>query len=89
MIRWIVIGWLVYHANVVNTNEISHYKGSCCACYYASEDNSLDAESSGYRYDLSYCIPECTDCGYCEKYFEHNGTSIMYSNNDTQHCQNI
>ena len=29
------------------------------------------------RFDLSYCIPECTDCNYCKSAFNNSGISYF------------
>eukprot|EP01084_Bolivina_argentea_P265933 450911_1 len=63
-LRYLAIGVFIYMANL-NTAKDRDSK-FCCPCYYQA------ANDTSHRYDLSYCIPACTTCNYCESYFNNS-----------------
>ena len=86
IIRYIAIAIMIFLANRRNINEINKYRKFCCDCYYVSKQPSNYGIASDIRFDLSYCIPECTDCNYCESFFNGNSSKAFnydYINNPT------
>eukprot|EP01084_Bolivina_argentea_P179228 309723_1 len=59
IIRYLVVGYFIFTANNKNAKDLHDYQPYCCACYKHSKNQDL-------RFDLSYCIPTCTDCTFCD-----------------------
>ena len=85
LVRYISIGILIFCSNVININDVNGYKKYCCDCYYISLSPDLYNIHEDERFDLSYCIPECTDCNYCKSYYDNNATA-SYNDNTTDTC---
>ena len=64
--RFLTVGVLDYRANHLNRNETQGMSNDCCRCYYVSQDPITYGIDPGKRFDLSYCMPSCTDCNHCE-----------------------
>eukprot|EP01084_Bolivina_argentea_P032136 59445_1 len=77
IIRYIIIAIAIFIANTRNVEEINKYKKYCCPCYYVSQDPST-YNVKNLRFDLSFCIPECTDCNYCETFFDTPQAAFDY-----------
>eukprot|EP01084_Bolivina_argentea_P058452 106756_1 len=67
MMRYLAIGTLIVIANKLNTTETNHYVKYCCSCWFVSKSpHDYDITlANNTRFDLSYCIPNCVDCKYC------------------------
>ena len=83
LIRYITIGVLVYQANDRNVHDIKKYKRFCCDCYYISKDPTSYGLKQNTRFDLSYCVPSCTDCNYCESKFNNTAELAFEYTHDT------
>eukprot|EP01084_Bolivina_argentea_P179229 309725_1 len=64
IIRYLVVGYLIFTANNNNAKDLDDHKQYCCACYQHSKNQSL-------TFDLSYCIPTCSNCTFCEDHPEY------------------
>lgn len=76
VIRFGIIGILVFSWNIWNQKDINQHQPDCCRCYFAAlhpEKYGLETER---RIDWSYCMPQCVDCEYCETNF--NGVSHVF-----------
>eukprot|EP01083_Nonionella_stella_P003110 8851_1 len=83
IVRYITIGVLVYFANQKNIQETDGYKQYCCDCYYVSLDPHLYSNiAQDIRFDLSFCIPSCTDCNWCKTRFHNNAQSAFDYNGE-------
>eukprot|EP01084_Bolivina_argentea_P308856 534157_1 len=64
-IRFVTVGVLVRKANIQNESELNKIKDDCCSCYYISQEADQYHIDPNKRFDLSYCMPACTDCNFC------------------------
>ncbi len=79
-LRYVAIGVLIFVANNVNIDDVEGYKKYCCDCYYISLQPETYNIAKKARFDLSYCIPQCTDCNFCKTYYANNAENAFNSN---------
>jgi len=76
-VRFIVLATIICAYNVNNQQWIEEYQDDCCRCYFIAQHASeYDGIAENQRVDLSYCVPECADCNYCERGFPDDSTSF-------------
>eukprot|EP01084_Bolivina_argentea_P125610 222533_1 len=66
-IRFLTIGILIFLANSRHNEDLQKIQDDCCKCYYISTEPDQHDIDGDKRFDLSYCMPTCTDCNYCEQ----------------------
>ena len=66
-VRFLIIGILIFLANQHHNSDLKKIQKDCCKCYNISLKPENHNIIAGKRFDLSYCMPECTSCDYCQK----------------------
>eukprot|EP01083_Nonionella_stella_P032257 88308_1 len=77
IIRYIIIAILIHLAITRELNDIHEYEPFCCDCYYVALDPLEYDIPDNVRFDLSYCIPSCCDCDYCNTNFNDNAQNAF------------
>ena len=78
IIRFISIATMILIANLDNINQTREFWPNCCNCYYISHNVTKYDETiaSNARFDLSICMPHCTDCSTCDDLLQGQGIII-------------
>lgn len=79
-VRWLVVAILIIWCNYDKQHRIEEYQSDCCRCYFVAKSPSKWRHiNDTQRMDLSYCIPNCTDCNFCESSFSNGTLSPDYT----------
>lgn len=70
VIRFIIIGVLVFSYNIEKQSKNKENRAHCCSCYIAAQHPTKYGLDEDRRIDWSYCMPHCVDCTYCNNTFK-------------------
>ena len=56
IIRYIIVGILIFYANHRNVSDINDYRSYCCDCLFISQQSKDYGISDDTRFDLSYVL---------------------------------
>lgn len=69
VMRFIIIGALVFSHNLKKQIDSNVHQSNCCSCYFAALYPTFKqiGFDENMRIDWSYCMPQCVDCEYCDR----------------------